>query len=164
MKASSVIDVLAVTTVGITAGVMFCYQIAVMPGLHRLSDREFITAFQQIDRKIQNPLFVLVAFLGGAVFLVVATILEGRGSTRFTLLALASAIYILGVVVLTLAWHVPHNTTLSHVPVTTASDQELARARADFETTWVRLHVVRTAAAVASLVLLASAAVRRSGG
>jgi hypothetical protein len=51
MNATGIVLVLATLAVGVTAGVMFCYQIAVMPGLHQLGDREFISAFQHIDRK-----------------------------------------------------------------------------------------------------------------
>ena len=103
MSGTDVVLVLATTTVGITAGVMFCYWIGVMPGLHGLTDREFIQAFQLIDRKVVNPLFVLVSFLGGGALLLAATGLEGPGSGRFGVLVAATAVYVVGVVVITLA-------------------------------------------------------------
>ena len=157
MNSADVLLVLATVTTGITAGVMFCYQIAIMPGLHLLPDREFISAFQSIDRKIVNPLFVVVAFLGGGAPLVAGTALEGTGSDRFGLLCAASALYVVGVVVITLAWHVPRNNVLAAVPVATATEGEAALARTRFEAPWNRLHVVRTVAAIATLALLAAA-------
>jgi uncharacterized membrane protein len=157
MNATDVLLVLATVTVGITTGLMFCYQIAIMPGLHQLPDREFISAFQQIDRKVVNPLFVVVSFLGGGAFLVVGTVLEGPGSTRFALLVAASIVYVVGVVIITLAWHVPRNKVLDGFPVTTATADETARARQRFEAPWNRLHIVRTLAAIAALALLATA-------
>jgi uncharacterized membrane protein len=157
MNATDVVLVLATVTVGITTGLMFCYQIAIMPGLHELPDREFISAFQHLDRKVVNPLFVVVSFLGGGAFLVVGTVLEGPGSTRFALLVAASVVYVVGVVIITLAWHVPRNTVLEGFPVTTATADEAALARQRFEAPWNRLHVVRTLAAIAALTLLAAA-------
>ena len=157
MDATDIVLALATVTVGITAGVMFCYQIAIMPGLHQLPDREFISAFQHIDRKIVNPLFVVVSFLGGGAFLVAGTALQGPSSLRFWLLATASVVYAVGVVIVTLAWHVPRNRALDRFPVTTATADETARARARFEAPWNRLHVVRTLAAIAALAMLAAA-------
>jgi uncharacterized membrane protein len=157
MNVTNFVLVLATVTVGITAGVMFCYQIAIMPGLHQLPDREFISAFQHVDRKIVNPLFVVVSFLGGGALLIAGTALQGPSSLRFWLLATASVVYVVGVVIVTLAWHVPRNTALDRLPVTTASADEAARARTGFEAPWTRLHIVRTLAAIAALALLAAA-------
>jgi uncharacterized membrane protein len=159
MNATDVVLVLATTTVGITTGVMFCYRIGVMPGLHDLPDREFIGAFQHIDRKIVNPLFVVVSFLGGGALLLAATALEGPGSGRFGLLVAASVVYVVGVVIVTLAGHVPRNAALDRFPVSTATTEEAARARASFEPSWNRLHGVRTVCAIASLVLVSAALV-----
>lgn len=145
---------LAATTVGLTSGVMFCYQVAVMPGLGRLPDREFVTAFQATDRSIVNPVFLVGTFLGGAVWLVAAAVAHRRERRRFRLLAAASAVYVLGVVPVTLVGHVPMNERLAGVTVAVASDAEVTAARSEFEGPWNRLHIVRTGAAVASLVLV----------
>jgi uncharacterized membrane protein len=157
MNATDVVLVLATVTVGITTGVMFCYQIAIMPGLHELPDREFIGAFQCVDRKIVNPLFVVVSFLGGGALLIASTALQGPGSLRFWLLATASVIYAIGVVAITLAWHAPRNNALDRFPITTATVDQIANARENFEAPWNRLHIVRTLAAIATLGLLAAA-------
>ncbi len=122
--------VLATVTVGLTAGVMFCYQIAIMPGLHELGDRDFIRAYQRLDQKIVNPLFVGVSFLGGGALLVVATALQEAGTSRFTLLGVATVVYVGAVLLLTMAFHVPRNNELARVPVNHASDDDLAGSRA----------------------------------
>ena len=157
MSITDAVLVAATATVGVTAGVMFCYQVAVMPGLHELSDREFISAFQHLDRKIVRPPF-LSAFFGGGALLVAGTALAGSTSERFGWLVAASAVYVLGVLVITMTWHVPRNTALARLPSTATSD-DAVRARTSFEGSWNRLHVVRTLAAVASLVLVAMALV-----
>jgi uncharacterized membrane protein len=64
---------LATTSVGLTAGVFFDWQVTVMPGLGRLPDAEFVDAFRSLDRAIMNPLFIGGAFVGGAASLVAAT-------------------------------------------------------------------------------------------
>jgi uncharacterized membrane protein len=151
--------VLAATTVGLTSGVMFCYQVAIMPGLGQLPDREFIAAFQAIDRSIVNPIFVVGSFLGGAVWLVAATAAHRRAARRFRWLAAASAIYVIGVVGVTLAGHVPMNQRLAQFPVASSTDQQAAVARSAFEAPWNDLHVVRTGASVASLLLVCLAMV-----
>ena len=38
----------------LVAGLVFVFAIVVMPGIESLNDREFIRAFQVIDRVIQN--------------------------------------------------------------------------------------------------------------
>jgi uncharacterized membrane protein len=164
VNATDVVLVLATTAVGITTGVMFCYQIAIMPALHELSDREFINSFQHIDRQIVNPLFVVVSFLGGGALLLTGTVLEAPGSVRFLLLVAASAVYIVGVVIVTLVWHVPRNAALDRFAVTTATDDEFADARKNFEPSWNRLHAARTLASIAALVVLSVALVETGTG
>ncbi|MDN5861738.1 MAG: DUF1772 domain-containing protein [Pseudonocardia sp.] len=124
-----------------------------MPGLGQLPDAEFIDAFQAIHRAIMNPLFIGGAFMGGAASLVAATAAHRRESGRFRLLAAASAVYVLGVVGVTIAGNVPLNEKLAKLSAATASGAEMAAARSDFEAPWNRLHLVRTGAAVGSLVL-----------
>jgi hypothetical protein len=58
-----------------------------------------------------------------------------------------------------MTWHVPRNARLDRVVVSTATGDVAACARAEFEPSWNRMHGVRTLAAVASLVLLATALV-----
>ena len=55
----------------LVAGLLFVFAVVVMPGIGNLNDREFIRAFQVMDRVIQNnqPLFMLV-WLGSVVALV----------------------------------------------------------------------------------------------
>ena len=52
----------------LVAGFLFAFAIVVMPGIKKLSDGEFIRAFQEMDGIIQNnqPLFMLM--WGGSIF------------------------------------------------------------------------------------------------
>ena len=149
----------AATSVGVTSGVMFCFQTAVMPGLGRLTDREFIAAFQAMDAEIVNPVFVGPVFLGGGALLVAATVAHRDEPRRFRRLATASAIYLAGVVAVTMGGNVPKNNKLAAFQVASSTIQGAAAARQEFEGPWNRLHIVRTLASVASLVALSMAMV-----
>ena len=64
---------LAATVVsGLLAGVYLLYAHTVMPGLHRLDDEGFVTAFQALDRAIVNPWFMALGFLGTPLLTAVA--------------------------------------------------------------------------------------------
>ena len=54
--------ILATFLCSLVAGFLFAFALVAMPGIRSLKDREFIRAFQVMDRVIQNnqPLFVLV--------------------------------------------------------------------------------------------------------
>ena len=67
----------------------------------------------------------------------------------------------LGVVGVTMAGNVPLNEKLAEISVATASGAEVASARSDFEGPWKGLHLVRTGAAVGSLVLVCLAMLTR---
>ena len=149
----------AATTVGMTTGVMYSYQTAIMPGIGRLTDHEFITAFQAMDREIVNPVFIGPVFLGGGALLAAATIAHRDEPRRFRRLATASAIYLAGVVGVTMAGNVPKNNKLAEFRVAPSTVQQAAAARQEFEGSWNRLHIVRTLASIASLGALSIAMV-----
>ena len=52
-----------------------------------------------------------------------------------------------------MAGNVPLNEKLARISIGTASGEEMAAARSAFEGSWTGLHLVRTGAAVGSLVL-----------
>src|SRR5436309_15698665 len=58
----------ATLTMGLVAGAFALYAHSIMPGLRKTDDRTFVAAFQQLDRAIINPWFMITAF-GGAFVL-----------------------------------------------------------------------------------------------
>ncbi|MGB5425029.1 MAG: hypothetical protein WBN03_22880, partial [Desulfobacterales bacterium] len=60
--------ILATFLCSLVAGFLFAFSVVVMPGIRSLNDREFIRAFQVMDRVIQNnqPIFMLV-WIGSVV-------------------------------------------------------------------------------------------------
>ena len=69
--------ILATFLCSLVAGFLFTFAVVVMPGIRSLGDREFIRAFQVMDRVIQNnqPIFMLVWV--GSVLVLIATVALG---------------------------------------------------------------------------------------
>lgn len=153
----SVVLVAATVAVGLMAGVFFGYSVAVMPGLGRTDDRTFVGAFQQIDRAIVNPVFLLT-FVGGLLLTGLAAGLQiGDAGLPWTLAALG--LYLVGFV-LTMRVNVPLNDAIK-----AAGDPDriadLAGVRTRFnEARWRRANLVRTVLTTLALICLAIALVQ----
>ena len=76
----------ATVTMGLVAGAFALYAHTIMPGLRKTDDRTFVAAFQQMDRAIINPWFMITAFGGAFVLTLVAGIVS-RGTPALGLLA-----------------------------------------------------------------------------
>ena len=129
--------IIATLSVGLMAGVMALYANTLMPGLGRTDDRTFVGAFQAIDTRIINPLFLL-AFLGALVFTGLAALLHLAQEFRSVLpwIVVATALY-LATVVITLVVNVPLN---DGIKAAGSPDliADLAAVRSAFnETKWV---------------------------
>lgn len=153
-----VVLILATFLCSLVAGFLFAFAIVAMPGMSNLNDREFIRAFQVMDRVIQQnqPLFMLV-WIGSAIALVTAAVLGiGRLAGMDLLLLLAATLaYLLGVQVPTIAINIPLNNKLQTVDVDTANAATREAARKAFEPRWVRWNAFRTVfASVVSVLLI----------
>jgi uncharacterized membrane protein len=149
---------LATFLCSLVAGLLFAFVVVVMPGIKNLSDREFIRAFQVMDRVIQNnqPIFMLV-WIGSVVVLIISAVLgigqlEGTG---LTLLISATLIYLLGVQLPTIIINIPLNNKLQTLEIDAMNEKEHKIARDDFESRWNRSNLIRTAlASLASALLI----------
>ena len=85
------------------AGLFYNWTTAITVGLGQLSDREYIAAFQAINRAIQNPLF-FVSFFGTAILLPICTYLHYQQPVTpvFYALLAATVLYGLGVMAVTI--------------------------------------------------------------
>jgi uncharacterized membrane protein len=70
------------------------------------------------------------------------------------LLLAATAVYLIGVLGVTIFGNVPLNETLDVFPLQSATVQEISAQRAAFERPWNNLNMVRTVAAVLAVVLV----------
>lgn len=99
------LTIVAALGCGLMAGVFFAFSAMVMPGLRRATPAEGLAAMRAINIAVVNPVF-LTAFLGTAAVSVVAAF----GGTVAGWVG--AALYVLGSVVLTAAYHVPRNNAL----------------------------------------------------
>jgi len=155
----------ATLTTGLIAGVFYAYAVSVNLGLAGQPDAGYVATMQAINERIQNPLFFL-SFFGAVLFLLAALAAHSPRprSSRFWLIALASALYVGGGFLLTVFVNVPLNEALARVALE-AFPGELARARAAYEGPWVFWNGVRTVFSfVAFLALVCACLLREDHG
>ena len=149
--------VLATVLCALVAGLLFSFAVVVMPGLRALGNREFIGAFQQIDRVIQRgqPLFGLV-WLGSAVALLAGLALglgqlDGLGKA---LIGTCAGLYLFGVQLPTFLVNIPLNNALQQIDADAGDEVTWQSAREAFEKRWNRWNTFRTWMAVFVTVML----------
>ena len=145
--------ILATFLCSLVAGFLFAFSVVVMPGIRRSADREFIRAFQEMDRVIQNnqPVFMLV-WVGSVVTLIISAVfgIGQLGGIERSLLIFAALAYLLGVQLPTVTINVPLNNKLQTLDAVALDEKDLKKAREDFEPRWNRWNAIR--AALSSLV------------
>ena len=147
----------AVIAMGLLAGLVYDWAIAVMPALTAADDRTLVDATQQT---IDNPAFPLT-FLGAGALAAVALVQARRSGSPETArwIVAGLALYAVAVVV-TGAIHIPLNEDLKNAG-DPARIENLAAVRDDFATPWVAWNIVRALATTAAFGALAWALVLR---
>lgn len=155
MNLKKTVMTVATTTTGLSAGLLFGYQVSVIPAFKTLSDAEYIAAMQAINVAIQNSVFG-ATFLGPALFLPVAAYMHRSTPTslRFKLLVAAALLYIVGTLGITFGANIPLNDTLAAFSLHSSTPQQAAIARSAFQGPWNNWHLIRTFASLGSLVLV----------
>lgn len=150
----------ATLTTGLVAGVFYAYAVSVTLGLGVQPDASYVATMQAINERIENPVF-FASFFGAVLFLLAALAvhLPKPRSSRFWLIALASALYVGGGFLLTVVVNVPLNEELARVA--DASAGELARARAAYEGPWNFWNGVREVLSSLAFVILVGACLLR---
>jgi len=143
-----------VVLTGLSAGLCFTWSNAITPGIGRMDDSDYLSAFQHMNRTIINPLFIIIFF--GPFFLSLINLYAFRNASNslIWLLILATVFYFLGVVLVTIFGNVPLNEMLDKTNLNSASIEELRSLRETFEVKWNRLHLIRTITSSLSFVLL----------
>ena len=143
-----VLILIAALGAGLVAGIFFTFSTFVMKALKRLPPAQGIAAMQSINVVVINPWF-MTAFFGTAVACVILAILSlldwhrpGAGH-----LLLGSALYLLGTILVTIAFNVPRNNALAAVEPASA---EGGRLWAGYVKSWTTWNHVRTVAALAA--------------
>jgi len=140
---------------GLVGGVFFAFSNFVMKALGRLRPAEGAAAMQSINITVLTPAFMTALFGTGLACLV----LIGWGFADLDepyagWLIAAGAIYLIGEIALTGAYHVPRNNALARVD---PESEEGARIWRAYVVEWTRMNHARTAAGLAASALLAVA-------
>lgn len=149
----NILLVLTATTTGLMAGLFYAWSCSVMLGFARLSNREFVSAMQATNRAIQNPVF-FAAFFGAPVLLPISTFLHYDEPLRFWFLLTATIIYLIGTFGVTVFGNVPLNNTLDRFNLESASEEETAQQRANFEGRWNNLNTIRAVSSTLAVIFV----------
>jgi len=153
MNGSGVLAGAAVVT-GLIAGVYYAFACSVMLGLGASGDRTFIEAMQNINKKIENPVFFLTFF--GALVLPAWALRTFRHDRRLRLwIAAGLVLYTLGLIT-TMAVNIPLNNQLAAAGVP-AKIADPAAVRARFEDTWNMWNIARALLSTGAAACLARA-------
>lgn len=136
---------------GLIAGVFFAFSTFVMNALSRLQPKEGIAAMQSINITAINPLF-MIALFGTAVtclFLAISSVLKWQQLGAIYLLV-GSLLYLIGTVVVTIAFNVPLNDALANVKPESIDGANLWTR---YLTEWTFWNHVRTVAALVAAAL-----------
>ncbi len=146
----------------LAAGVFFAFSTFVMPALARMQPREGLAAMQAINVAAVNPWLMTLLFGTGALMAAVAVAALRGGGWPAALAGAAAAVYIVGVLGMTMAFHVPRNEALASVAL---ADADAPACFASYLASWVPgNHVRALAGAIASVLLFASASGWRAAG
>lgn len=145
---------IAVLLTGLVAGLFYSYACSVTGGLGKLSDKEYLAAFQAINKAILNPWF-FASFMGCLLVLPLTSWLSysAGGNTPFYFQLSATLVYFIGVFGVTIFANVPLNNAVGNFNIGTASVKEIFAQRELFEAPWNKYNMIRTVAAILSFLL-----------
>jgi uncharacterized membrane protein len=134
------------------AGVFFAYSTFTMSGLRRLEPSSGAAAMQAINREAPKPPLMLLLFgTGAASIVLVGYALANLDESAAAYQLIAGALYIVGVIVMTGAYHVPRNNRLDRLD---PNSVEGVNYWSTYLREWVRMNHVRTLAPLLAAILL----------
>ncbi|MGH9027530.1 MAG: DUF1772 domain-containing protein [Acidimicrobiia bacterium] len=147
-----VLTVVAALGCGLAAGALFAFSSFVMKALARLPAAQGIAAMQSINLQAPTPWFMTALFGTAAVCvaLVVTSFVVGDEPYALYLL-IGGGLYLVGTILLTIAYHIPRNNALAIVDPDGA---DAARDWARYVVRWTAWNHVRVAAALAAAAVL----------
>jgi uncharacterized membrane protein len=106
----------AIVGAGLIAGTFFCFSSFVMPALSKLEQTQGIAAMQKINVTVVNPLFMSVLFGTAILYLIQAYMAMRTGANTASLSwLLATVLYVVGTIGITLFRNVPLNEQLAAI-------------------------------------------------
>lgn len=147
------VTLVAIAGTGVMAGFFLAFSTIAMTGIRAIPGEQGLRAMQSINRAANSSAALIVTLLGtGLACVVLGASAVGRLDQRVSTLHLAAgALYVAGVLAVTFVYHVPRNEALGLVD---PNGPDSVAAWVDYAAPWVAWNHVRTAAALASSVLL----------
>ncbi len=151
---TTALTIVAAVGCALTGGVLFGFSTLVMPALRRLPPLQGLTTMQGINAAAITPLFLGALFVPalGCLALAADALLD-LGEDNAGLLLAGSLLYLLGAILVTIAYHVPRNERLAGVdPADADAPTHWMRYAAGW-TTWNHLRAAASLAAAAVLAV-----------
>ncbi len=144
----------AVILTGLSAGFFYAWQVSVISGTKQLQDETYLVTMQTINRAILNPAFFSI-FFGPLIIQGITCIYEFHSSKLIFGLTLAAFFtYLIGAFGVTLFGNVPLNNRLDALSIAGSQLAKLTEFRMHYESTWNRLHLIRTSFSLISFLLI----------
>ena len=150
----SIVLLLSILGVGLTAGLCFTWSNAITPGIGRLDNLAFLQSFQAMNRAIINPSFLLVFFAPSLLLFLNVYLHRNINSNTFWSFLMAALLFFAGVGLVTIFKNVPLNEMLDKTILHQASTNQLTDLRTAFEKPWNRWHMIRTVSSFTAFALL----------
>lgn len=162
MTIQTTIQIAAVVLVGLAAGLFYSWDCAIVGGLGKLPDEQYLSAFQSINRVILNPYFFM-SFMGSVILLPVAAWMTYKtgNSAAFYFMLTAAILYIVGVFGVTIGGNVPLNNMVDKFDIANASSEAIKAMRIQFEAKWNSLQHIRTYAGILSFIAAVISLIKR---
>ncbi|MFL2645937.1 MAG: DUF1772 domain-containing protein [Dehalococcoidia bacterium] len=145
-----VLHILVILQVGLTAGLLFIFSIAVNPGLAKLSEEEYYHAMKFINQVILNPIFFLV-FIGPIITMPLLTYMSRNDSYVFGFTLLSTILYFSGVILITSFKNIPLNNRLEKL-----NSAEFKDVFVWYKKPWNFWHNIRTFFGITSFLFLSA--------
>jgi uncharacterized membrane protein len=145
------LTLIAAVGAGLAGGVFFAFSTFVMSGLGRADDRSGLVAMQGINKAAPTPVFMTLLFGTGLLCVLLGISAVRRLDEPAARWQLAGCLLYLLMIVVTAAYHVPHNDALALVDPDSAGAGSAWR---HYLSAWTAWNHVRTLACAASAVCL----------
>ena len=155
MKSETIILALAILLTGLMAGIFFTWSNAVKPGIGKLSDIEYLTALQSMNRVILNNAFKII-FLGATIAVALVPIFYFNLYPRniFWLFVFTLIIYWIGVFGVTVSGNIPLNEILDKTNLESITSEEIKILRKSIEVKWNNFNLIRCISSGITFILL----------
>ncbi|MDG1346530.1 MAG: DUF1772 domain-containing protein [Crocinitomicaceae bacterium] len=155
MKSETIILALAILLTGLMAGIFFTWSNAVKPGIGKLSDIEYLTALQSMNRVILNNAFKII-FLGAIIAVALVPIFYFNLYPRniFWLFVFTLIIYWIGVFGVTVSGNIPLNEILDKTNLESITSEEIKILRKSIEVKWNNFNLIRCISSGITFILL----------